>query len=268
MDVARVGRGRALVYAVLALLVGWASYAIGVGSWLGQRAEASVLGASAFTMDPPAPLGLVSVPAMAVALVMLGILAWRFHGLGRALWILLFGVAAIAVSQLLKQEVLVRPELLEFDAPNTFPSGHMTVFTVFAAALIWALPGGARGVTGVFGAVLLGTVAWQLLEYGWHRPSDVVGAQALGVLAFALAAALRLPRRARVVRIPGSATSGLNKVLGAMLTVTGLALVVGGLVLTLLAARMSSDALMLAASEIAVVGASALTSRALMTLAA
>lgn len=265
---ASIGRGRALLYAAAAVAVGWGSYAVGVGSWLGQRAEASVLGASAFTADPPAPLSLVSVPAMAIALAVLGLLAWHFHGLGRALWIVLFGAAAILVSQLLKQELLVRPELFEFDAPNTFPSGHMTLFTVLAAALIWAFPAGARGVTGVAGAVLTGTVAWQLLEYGWHRPSDVLGAQALGVLAFALAAVLRLPARRRIGRGARPASAAMTRILGAMLTVAGIALVLGGILLIFFAVRIGSDSLLLAASEIAVVGTSALTSRALMTLAA
>jgi hypothetical protein len=265
--VSAVHRGRALIYALFALVVGGLSYVIGVGSWLGQRAEASVLDASDFTFDPPAPLSLVSVPFLAVSFVVIGLLAWMFRGLGRALWFVLFGAAAIATSQLLKQQLLVRPELFEFDAPNTFPSGHMTVFAVIAAGLIWAAPAGLRGVTGVIGAVTMGTAAWQLLEYGWHRPSDVLGAQALAVLAFALAAALRLPSRGRAARGPRSAASlALTKILGVVLTVTGIALIAGGVLMALFAAQIGSDALMLAASEVSVAGASAITARVLMAI--
>jgi hypothetical protein len=245
--------------------VGGLSYAFGVGSWLGQRAEESVLDASDFTFEPPAPLSLVSVSSVLIAFVVVAVLAWCFHGFGRALWFAVFGAAAIVTSQLLKQQLLIRPGLLEFDAPNTFPSGHMTVFVVIAGGLVWALPASARGVAAVFAAVLVGTAAWQLLEYGWHRPSDLLGAQALGVLAFALAAALRLPSRRRV-RAPRSGPLSLTKVLGVMLTVTGVALIAGGLILVFFAARFGSDPLMLSASEIAVVGASALTARALMTV--
>jgi len=73
----------------------------------------------------------------------------------------------------------VRPELLDLDAQNTFPSGHMAVFAVLVAALLWAVPRTARAVLAVLGAGLLGVVSWQLLEFGWHRPSDLLGAQAL-----------------------------------------------------------------------------------------
>ena len=262
----RVSRRKALLVALIALIGGGLSYLFGVGSSLGQRAEASVLDASAFTFDPPPPLSLVSVPAVAIALLVITILAWIVHGAGRALWFAIFGFAAIAISQLLKQELLARPELFELDAPNTFPSGHMTVFAIISGGLIWAVPERWRAIVGLAAAVLMGTVAWQLLEYGWHRPSDVLGALALGVLTFALAAALRLPRRSRTVRVPSSASVALTKVLGAILTVAGVVIVAGGVILIAAAAGLGSDTLMLAASEISVVGVSALAARAMVTV--
>jgi len=256
-----------LLIALLAAALGALSYLVGVTSWLGQRAEASVLGAAAFNAHPPAPLSLVSVPAVIVALAVIVVLAWRFHGFVRGLWILLFGIGAIAASQLLKQELLSRPGLFELDVENTFPSGHMTVFTVVVAGLIWAFPAGGRGVVAVLGAVLLSVVSWQLLEYGWHRPSDVVGAQALGLLAFAVAALLQ-PRRRRAEEAPRAGSALLTRSLGVLLTVAGAALVAGAAVMMLMAGWFSSDQLMLAASEVAVIGLSALTSRALTALAA
>lgn len=261
-----IGRGKALVYVLIALLGGVLSYAVGVGSLLGQRAEASVLDASAFNADPPAPLSLVSPWTVAIALALLALLAWLIHGFGRAAWLLIFSLAAIVVSQLLKQRVLSRPDFFDLDAPNTFPSGHMTVFAVVAGGFIWAVSARWRGLAAVFGAVLMAAVSWQLLEYGWHRPSDVLGAQALGVLAFALAAMLRLPRGARTVRLPSSATVAVNRILGAVLTISGIALVVGGLVVALMAASSHTDRLMLTAGEIALVGTSALVARAYQTL--
>lgn len=262
---AHVGRGKALVYAVIAALVGVAAYMVGVNSWLGQRAEASVLEASAFTAHPPAPLSLVSIPTLVIAFLILTALAWWAHGFIRALWILIFGFAAISASQLLKQELLVRPGLFELDLENTFPSGHMTVFTVLSAAFIWAVPRGARGVAAFVTAILMGTVGWQLLEYGWHRPSDIIGAQALGLLAFALAAFLR-PVRYRVRGETRRVTSALNRVLGVALSITGIALLAGGLLMMLMAGWYSSSQLMLAACEVAVIGVSCLCARALMTL--
>ncbi|MBO1902576.1 phosphoesterase [Leucobacter weissii] len=260
------GRGRAVLCALLALAAGWGSYALGVGSVLGQRAEASVLDAAEFTYDPPAPLGLVSIPAVLIALVALGALAWAARGFARAFTILCVSVATIVASQLLKQRVLVRPDLFEFDAVNTFPSGHMAVFAALGGALIWAVPARLKGVTAIGAATLMGVVAWQLLHYGWHRPSDVIGALALALLAFSLAAALR-PRGRGGSRDPGSGTMAANRVIGAALGVTGVVLVLGGLVLSLVAANLGSDSLLLAAGEVALVGTAALTATVFSALA-
>lgn len=262
-----VGRGRALVIAIVALAVGGLSFAVGVGSLLGQRAEASVLDASDFTMDPPAPLSLVSTWSVAAALLVLALIAWAVHGFARGLWLFVFSLGAIAVSQLLKQRVLSRPDFFDLDAPNTFPSGHMTVFAVVAGGLIWAASVNWRGLAAVAGAVLMGAVSWQLLAYGWHRPSDVLGAQALGLAAFALAALLRPPRRARTVRLPGSASVGANRVLGWVLALGGIALVIGGIAMALIAASSRSDDLLLTAGEVALVGTAALTARLMVAVA-
>lgn len=259
-----VGRVQAAVIAVIALGIGWLSYAIGVGSLLGQRAEESVLDASAFNPAPPAPLSLVSIPALGVALLVLAVIAWVARGPGRALWLLLFSSLAVFASQLLKEDLLVRPELLEFEASNTFPSGHMTVFTVLVAGLLWALPSSTRGVVGLLGAGLLGVVAWQLLAFGWHRPSDLIGAQALSVFAFALAAATRVGGRRIRPALPGVRT--LNRLLGLTVAIIGAIGVAAGLVLASYAALQRSDSLILIASELGMIGASALTARVLMTL--
>lgn len=267
-------RTRAMIWGLIALVVGGLAYLLGVGSLLGQRAEASVLDASTFTADPPAPLSLVSIPAVGVAMLCVALLALWVHGISRSLMILGAGAAAILASQLLKESWLERPQLFELDAWNTFPSGHMTVFAVLVAGFIWALPAGSRGFATLIGAVLLGTVSWQLLEFGWHRPSDLLGAQALAVLLFALAAWIG-PRRSRRDRMPTSAprrsATYLLGVLGRLtmlvLAITGVVLVVGGLVLVAIAASTRSDELMLNAVEIAVVGVSALSALILAKLA-
>ena len=182
---ARRSRGKLLVLTLLAFIAGGAAYAVGVLNRLGQRAEASVLRAADFTTNPPPPLNLVSVPAVALALVLIAGLAWGMHGLRRGVRILVVSGVAIIASQLLKPW-LTRPQLFEIDAANTFPSGHMTVFVVLVGAMIWAVPERWRDLTAALGGALLAIVAWQILAYGWHRPSDVVGAVALGVAIFAL----------------------------------------------------------------------------------
>lgn len=261
-------RGRALTYALLALAFGGLSYAVGVGSVLGQRAEASVLEAASFTYDPPAPLSLVSVPVVVVALLLIGALAWWVHGVRRAIAVVLFPAIAVVASQLLKQRVLERPGLFEFDAENTFPSGHMTVFTVVGAALIWAVPRALQPTAASVGAILTGVAAWQLLEYGWHRPSDLIGALSLGVLVFALAALVRVRGSNRASRAPRRVPFAVNKILGVFLTVAGAALVAGGLALTVAAGWFIKAELMITGAQVAVIGASALGSRAYLALSA
>ncbi len=259
-------RVRALLAALVALAVGGLAYLLGVGSILGQRAEASVLDASAFTTDPPAPLSLVSTTSVAIALLVIGLVALWMHGIARTLTILAFSLAAIVGSQLLKETWLERPQLLELEASNTFPSGHMTVFAVLAGAIIWALPSGARAIAAIMSAFLLGVVSWQLLEYGWHRPSDLLGAQALAVLSFALAAWLGPRGSRRGSRRPGAVGAAANRIALIVLNIAGIALIVGGVALVALAAWSRSDALMLNAGEIALMGVSAITARVLTKL--
>ena len=260
-----VGRGKALVYAIFALLVGAGSYLFAVRSGTGQSAENSVLHASDYHPDPGFPLVRVTPQNLVIALVAIGIVAWILRGFVRAVWILLFSTIAIVASQLLKQHWLERPSFGDLDAINTFPSGHMTVLAVLATGMIWALPAGFRGAVAVMSAVLLAIASWQLLAYSWHRPSDVLGGQALCVLAFALAAVLRPPFRARV-RIPGAFASGLDRFLGAVLTLTGSALIIGGLVVVAIANAQSIDSLLLGGAQLALCGSGTLVARAAMTL--
>lgn len=261
-----VRRGRALAYAGLALVFGGLSYAVGVGSVLGQRAEAAVLEAARFTTAPPPPLGLVSVPAIAIALVALAALALWAHGIARSLLVLTVPGLIIASAQLLKLQVIERPDLWEFGAENSFPSGHMTVFAALAGAALWTVPRSLAPLTAAAAGGLLGVVGWQLLEYGWHRPSDVIGALALSVLGFSLAVVVGLARRSRRHERVTPAVGAVNRVLGAALTLTGMALTLGGVGLTVAAGSLSSPPLLLAGAQVAVVGAGALTARGHLAL--
>lgn len=257
-------RRRALIWALAAAALGVLAYLLGVGSLLGQRAEESVLEASAFTDDPPAPLSLVSPLAVVISVAAIAMVALWVHGIGRTVTVVLSASVSILASQLLKERWLERPDLLEFDAQNTFPSGHMTVFTAVAAALLWALPPRWRMIMSVPTVVLLGVVAWQLLEYGWHRPSDLIGAQALVVLVFAIAAWVG-PHRSRAAHSKPTAAT-VNRIVGLGLTILGLVILLGGLLLVAFAAATRSDELMLNAGEISLVGVSVLVTRILAKL--
>lgn len=252
------GRRRALWYTIFWTAVGVGSYVLGVLNPVGQRAEESVLNAAEFTTNPPAPLNLVSIPSVAVALIAVGLIALFVHGLQRSLVVTLVPAGAIAASQLLKLQLLTRPELFELDAPNTFPSGHMTVFTALTAALIWAVPAQMRALLAVAGAALLGAVSWQLLAYGWHRPSDIFGGIALGTVVFAIAGLVR-PARSR-------GTAILARTVTVGLAIVGWVLVAAALVLAGIAVARSSPELMLSSGEFGGAGAAALAARALVLL--
>ncbi|MGO1538574.1 MAG: phosphatase PAP2 family protein [Leucobacter sp.] len=257
----RTGRPRALVFTVGALIAGITSYVIGVRSELGQQAEQTVLDASKFTTSPPAPLNLVSTPSVVIAIVLIAAFALAIHGVRRAIIVAVVPTVAIIASQLLKQQFLERPGFLGIEVTNTFPSGHMTVFAVVVAAAIWAVPATWRSIVGLLGAITLGIVAWQLLAYGWHRPSDVLGALSLAVLGFSLAALIAPTRSA------GRAA------LGTAVRVILIVAIAGMIVVTLLALSLalmggSSRDLMLLAGEAGVVSASTLATWMFIALSA
>lgn len=252
------GRGTAVTLAILSLIVGGLSFTVGVLSSIGQRTEASVLSAAAFTTDPPPPLNLVSIPSVVLVLVLIGGLALAVHGVRRAVAVTLVPAVAIVASQLLKQQFLQRPGLFELDAPNTFPSGHMTVFAVIVGAVLWAVPARGRPIIAVIGGVLLGVVAWQLVAFGWHRPSDVLGSLALTVFVFALAGIVAPDRRGSMAA-PGRRSS-------LALTVVGVIVATAGLALTVVSLLAAQGSLALLAGELVVTGAALITSRALLAL--
>lgn len=256
----RAGRGRAIWYLVFWSAIGIGSYVLGVRLGVGQAAEASVLDAAEFTYNPPPPLNLVSVPTVGIALLVVGLIALAAHGIRRAVVVTLVPVVAILASQALKLHLLTRPQLFELDALNTFPSGHMTVFTAISAALIWAVPTRIRAIVAVAGTALIGLAGWQLLAFGWHRPSDIFGAIALGTAAFALAAVLK-PLTPRGAALGGGVVS-----IG--LAMVGWIIVVGAGALALFAGVNSNSDLMLSAGEFGAIGTGALSVRSLLVLAA
>ncbi|KAM9862575.1 phosphatase PAP2 family protein [Leucobacter sp. BZR 635] len=253
-------RFRVLWILLFWLILGVGSYVLGVLSSTGQAVEDNLLSASNFNAHPPAPLSLVSPFAIAIALVALGLVALWVHGIGRALTVTLVPAVAIVASQLLKSEVLGRPELLTLGAENSFPSGHMTVFGTIVGAAIFAAPSRIRPILTAGGAVLLGVVSWQLLGYGWHRPSDVLGALALAVAGFAIVTmftGLNRPPRAWLL---GTVSVGL--------VIIGWLAVAAALILTLVAWQSVNADLMLSAGQAGSIGVSLLAAHSLLRLAA
>jgi membrane-associated phospholipid phosphatase len=108
--------------------------------------------------------------------------------------------AAIAAAEVLKR-VLPRPEIsvlessTKFDGFNTFPSGHATIATAFALALLLISSPRCRPTVALAGALWVSLVCSGTLAAGWHRPSDAVGGVALATGIMAISGGLLVSRR-------------------------------------------------------------------------
>lgn len=120
--------------------------------------------------------------------------------------------AAIAAAEVLKR-VLPRPEIsvleasTKFDGFNTFPSGHATIATAFAIALLLVSSPRWRPMVGLAGALWVSLVCSATLAAGWHRPSDAVGGVALATGLMAISGGLLVSRR--FVPAPVTRTAGV-----------------------------------------------------------
>jgi hypothetical protein len=172
-----------------------AVYVTAVLTQEGQTVENIALDGSTFVIDGGL-LGLVSTPRLALATIAVTAIALLFRGTRAATRVLVMIAAANVLAQLLKNAILDRPDLLESAADNTFPSGHTVVFTSVFLSLVMALPSVLRPLAALLSAGVLGTVAFQLLAFGWHRASDVAGGVLL-VTGLVALAHLLLPDRTR-----------------------------------------------------------------------
>ncbi|MBT1035008.1 phosphatase PAP2 family protein [Canibacter sp. lx-45] len=188
-------RWKSFFITVFACALGVLAFVFGVQSTTGQFAEAKALAASTLNYHPGPPLSLLSPAFVFVTVAILVLLAAALWGFGRAVVIGSASFVAVVVSQLLKLVVLERPSLWEFDAHNTFPSGHMTAFTVLALGVIMVVPKHVRAIMSVCMAALLCYVAMQLLSAGWHRPSDVIGGSMLALASYGVFFVLLPPNK-------------------------------------------------------------------------
>ncbi|WP_165831734.1 phosphatase PAP2 family protein [Brachybacterium endophyticum] len=126
----------------------------------------------------PVLLWAVSVPSLMLCSIVVVLIAVRRNKA-------MLGVRAFAIlaacnvlGQVLKDFVLER-DAIATSQGNSFPSGHMIAFASVALALWIVLPHVMRGVYTVVASLLLSVVAFELVHYGWHRPSDVIGSMLL-----------------------------------------------------------------------------------------
>ncbi|WP_249368440.1 MULTISPECIES: phosphatase PAP2 family protein [unclassified Actinomyces] len=137
-------------------------------------------------------LSTVSMPA-AVALVLLILLLGLWRGSRRrAVGAAVAVVAINASTQLLKHQVLSRPDYglsPRWDGANTLPSGHTAVAASAAVALVLVVGPSLRGVAAWGGALLTAAMGYSTLVCQWHRPADVISAVLLATAWGSLAVA-------------------------------------------------------------------------------
>lgn len=158
-----------------------ATYAFFVRTHVGQRIDEAAL--SGRLASPHARhaadqlLTTISVGGVALVLALLAGQALLRRRVALAVVAVAVILGAVALTEVLKHLVLVRPELVQSSLDrNSFPSGHTT--TAFAVGIAAALAAPPRWRRAVAAAALLygAAIGVATIAAGWHRPSDVAGA--------------------------------------------------------------------------------------------
>lgn len=146
--------------------------------------DASLRGAlwsgAAFQDTVDAILDVISVGSLLGAVAVVAVIALirldRVRGLA-AIGVL---VTANVATRLLKDYLLVRPDLgLDEVGPttlNSLPSGHTTAAFSAVAALLLVLPAGGRLTTALLGGGFATLTALATMFAGWHRTADAMAA--------------------------------------------------------------------------------------------
>jgi hypothetical protein len=226
---ARVAAG---LVAFLALLAVGVTYRLFVTTAAGQRVDELAFAGALYGQGRLWAVAEPVLDVVSVAFVVVAIGAAMLVAVARRRWVLAVQVAALVAganvtTQLLKHQLLERPDLLPgWNGPNTLPSGHTTVAASVSAALLIATPRTWRPAVAVVGVLYTGATGVSTLVGQWHRPSDVVAAL-LVVLAWGAAVCAFTPTGALdSPRAPGAsfATPGSSVLAGLLI----LGAVVGG----------------------------------------
>lgn len=137
-------------------------------------------------------LGLMTSGPVVVVTVLAAAVAVLQRQIRLAITIPLVALGAISLAAALREDVLHRAPALPKGA-MTFPSANTTIALVIALTVCCALPRVLRPLASAAGGFLAGAVGIGSLAKQWHRPSDVVAA--VGVLMIASACAMFLGTR-------------------------------------------------------------------------
>lgn len=225
-------------------------YCFAVRTFSGQRLENSALDAATPAHGNPLLLSLVSVPGLIIVTVLLVALALLQRRMDAALRAALALILCNVATQVLKYHLLARPDFGGRLLHNTFPSGHTTAYLSVALATILVVPARWRAIASTLGALVTTIVVIDLLGYGWHRLSDIVGAAAL-VLTVLTLVLLTVPVRRPALARPILAqpisrifllAGAIAIALAALLTLTSLAIPQGPNLFLLLSSQFLATA--------------------------
>jgi membrane-associated phospholipid phosphatase len=154
------------------------------GQHVDQGAFLTLRGTGA-TADLPHVVGLGSITdyrlwvIAAVLVIALGLLAGRRWSL---LVLPALPVVAIVLVQFLRDDLFLRPDLTgDGWLSNTFPSGHAAAAAGCVAAIVRGAPPRLSPLLAVLGVGWLTLVGQDLMVWGWHRPSDLIGSVLIAV---------------------------------------------------------------------------------------
>lgn len=171
-----------LVAAVAGVGVG-ALYGIAVQTSLGQSLEDLVLWGR--PGDPEAvdlawrTLGTLNLAVAVAATAGLAGIAWLLGRPFLAAAVVAGIIGANLTTQVLKEVILDRPNLVGTDAyayGNSYPSGHVTLAASLALGALLVAPRRLRSIVAVAGAGYVSVVGISTLTAGWHRLADALGA--------------------------------------------------------------------------------------------
>lgn len=150
------------------------------GQWLESAALAgNVTGYRRIEGTVSLVLDLISIAVIAGATAVVGFIAIVRRRLLLALVAITVVAGSNITTQVLKRQILDRPDYLdEWTRPDnpSLPSGHTTVAMSIAVGLVLVLPPRLRAVVAIPATLYAALVGIATLSAGWHRPSDVVAA--------------------------------------------------------------------------------------------
>lgn len=195
----------ALVCALVVLATWWLFVTTRTGQAVDHAAmRGAELGQGRLLLVAEPVLSVISVPFLVVVLGAAMLLAFLRRRVLLAVQVAVLVGGANLSTQVLKHDVLGRPDLGVGDRlDNALPSGHTTAAASVSAALLFVVPARFRPAAAVGGVLYTSATGLSTLVGQWHRPSDVVAA-VLVVLAWAgLVGSFGVPSPGRM---PGGAT--------------------------------------------------------------